>query len=232
MSQQTIVVQNEGQTGLGTAGLIFSTLGWITCGVLCPIGAALSFFGLFGRGQKGHAIAGLIVGFPGVIFLVFMGFGIIASVLGIGAAAATMPAAIEAAERQRAEQEARLAADEAAAAAAMVDVELPALTEEPAEDFQLEPGVDLLEMLPDEPPAEASVVVPVEAAELEPVQPVELEPVYRTFSDASGRFTVEAAVVARTANAVKLERKDTGKQVTIPIDKLSEADQKWLRENR
>lgn len=86
--QQTIVIQAQpGNSGLGTAGLIFSILGWFTCGLLCPLGALLSFFGLFSRGSKSYAIAGLIVGFPGVIFLMFFGFGILAALLGLGAVA-------------------------------------------------------------------------------------------------------------------------------------------------
>ena len=86
--QQTVVVQQSpGTSGLGLAGLVFSILGWFTCGLLCIPGAALSFLGLFTRGSKGAAIAGLIVGFPGVIFFVVIGMGIIGGVLGIGGAA-------------------------------------------------------------------------------------------------------------------------------------------------
>ena len=42
---------------------------------------------LFARGPKGTAIAGLIVGFPGTLVFVFIGFGFIMSILGLGAAA-------------------------------------------------------------------------------------------------------------------------------------------------
>jgi hypothetical protein len=64
------------------AGLIFSIIGWLTCGLLCIPGAFFSFLGLFSRGPKGVAIAGLIVGFPGILFFAFVGLGIIMAVLG------------------------------------------------------------------------------------------------------------------------------------------------------
>lgn len=75
-----------GNSGLSTAGLIFSCLGWLTCGLLSPVGAFLCFLGLFARGSKSHAVAGLIVGFPGVIFLLTFGLGFLGifGILGIG----------------------------------------------------------------------------------------------------------------------------------------------------
>jgi len=92
-----IHVNENGNSGIGTAGLIFSCLGWLTCGILSPIGALLSMFGLLCRGSKSHAIAGLVVGFPGVIFLVFIGAGLVAGFLGI---AGVTTAAVAEASRQ------------------------------------------------------------------------------------------------------------------------------------
>ena len=89
-NQPQFVVVKEATNGIGLAGLIFSILGWLTCGLLCLVGAPLSFLGLFSKGPKGTAIAGLIVGFPGVLFFVFIGIGLVASVLGIGATAASV----------------------------------------------------------------------------------------------------------------------------------------------
>ena len=69
-SHQTILVQQSPSTsGLAIAGLIFAILGWFTCGLLCIPGAFLCLLALFTRGPKGAAIAGLIVGFPGTMFL-------------------------------------------------------------------------------------------------------------------------------------------------------------------
>jgi len=65
--QQVSVVQ--GNTSLGTAGMILSILSWFTCGIVSPIAAIVSFAGLFGKGKRDHAIIGLVVGFPGTIFM-------------------------------------------------------------------------------------------------------------------------------------------------------------------
>lgn len=83
---QVVIIKNE-TNPLALAGLIFSVLGWGTCGLLCIVGAPLSLFALFSKGPKGLAVAGLIVGFPGVIFFFVVGSGLVAGALGIGAAA-------------------------------------------------------------------------------------------------------------------------------------------------
>ncbi len=86
MADREVVVVNSESNGLGLAGLVFSGLGWLTCGLLCIPGAVLSLLGLFSKGPKGHAVAGLIVGFPGVVFFVLFGAGIILTLTGIGGA--------------------------------------------------------------------------------------------------------------------------------------------------
>ncbi len=86
LPHQTVVVQQAPNTsGLAIAGLVFSILGWFTCGLLCIPGAFFCFLALFSRGPKGTAIAGLIVGFPGTLFFAVVGLGIIMGVLGIDA---------------------------------------------------------------------------------------------------------------------------------------------------
>jgi hypothetical protein len=82
-----VVQQSPGTSGLAIAGLVFSILGWFTLGLLCIPGAFLSFLALFQRGPKGAAIAGLLVGFPGVLFFAIVGLGFFAVILGFGAAA-------------------------------------------------------------------------------------------------------------------------------------------------
>jgi hypothetical protein len=47
----------------------------------------------------------------------------------------------------------------------------------------------------------------------------------RTWSDKSGKFKIKAKLVESSGNKVVLEKED-GSQVTIPLDKLNEADQK------
>ena len=64
--------------GMGTAGFIVSLVGYLACGLLCPIGVVLSVMGLR-REPKGLAIAGLIIGILGSI-----GFIIVFFVIGLG----------------------------------------------------------------------------------------------------------------------------------------------------
>ncbi len=52
----------------------------------------------------------------------------------------------------------------------------------------------------------------------------------RTWSDVTGKFSVDAKISSRTATHVTLVKED-GKEVKLPIDKLSTADQKWLKDN-
>lgn len=53
------------------------------------------------------------------------------------------------------------------------------------------------------------------------------EDVVRTWTDAAGRFTVEAQLLKQTESAVQL-RKSDGRTVTVPVNKLSKADQEYL----
>lgn len=53
--------------GIGLAGLIFSTAGYLTCGAMCVPGVVLSAIGLHSP-QRSTAIAGIIVGLPGAVF--------------------------------------------------------------------------------------------------------------------------------------------------------------------
>ena len=52
----------------------------------------------------------------------------------------------------------------------------------------------------------------------------------RTWTDVTGKHSVEAKLSSRTATHVTLVKED-GKEVKLPIDKLSGPDQKWLTEN-
>src|SRR6056297_1203570 len=84
MAEQTAAthettVKVESNT-LGTAGFVTSLVGWVTCGVLCPIGLLLSVIALF-KAPRGMAIAGTIIGGLGSLFVAFVatvGIGTIA----------------------------------------------------------------------------------------------------------------------------------------------------------
>ncbi len=52
----------------------------------------------------------------------------------------------------------------------------------------------------------------------------------RVWTDATGKFTIEAKLLSRTSTQVTLV-KDDGKEITLSIDKLSTVDKTWLKEN-
>jgi hypothetical protein len=53
-------------------------------------------------------------------------------------------------------------------------------------------------------------------------------PQFRTWTDSTGKFSVEAVWIGTDGNGVTLEKRD-GKTVTLPIDRLSNADQEWIQ---
>ncbi len=81
---QVVIVKETNSIGL--AGFIVSLVGFVSCGLLSPIGFILSLFGLT-RSPKGFAIAGTIIGGLGSLFFVFVGLAIILALLGMGAIA-------------------------------------------------------------------------------------------------------------------------------------------------
>ena len=58
--------------------------------------------------------------------------------------------------------------------------------------------------------------------------PRALAPHHRTWESVDGRFSVAASLVSRSTDSVLLKRKDTGKEVSVPLSKLSRADLLYL----
>ncbi|HHK42428.1 MAG TPA: hypothetical protein ENJ50_08425, partial [Planctomycetaceae bacterium] len=81
-----VVVQPAPTNGLGIAGFIISLLGFLSCGLLSPIGFLLSLVGLT-KQPRGFAIAGAIIGAIGTLGLFLFGFAMIAALLGLSSAA-------------------------------------------------------------------------------------------------------------------------------------------------
>jgi hypothetical protein len=217
---QHVVVNVENKSnGFGLAGLIFSCIGWLTCGALCIPGAFLSFIGLFFK-PRGTAIAGLIVGFPGVIFFAVVGMGMLAGILGIGAAAT---GAVE-----QAREAARRASEQNQINAEQISEPAQPVESKPEEPSQAE--VTMPTPIETNPVVETKPTVEAPPAIEQPEPKVDPTTIQRTFSDASGKFKVEATVVSYGAGQVSLKRADTGKIVTIDASKLCEEDQKWLNE--
>jgi len=53
-------------------------------------------------------------------------------------------------------------------------------------------------------------------------------PEYRTWTDTTGNYTVEAELLARIRDRVRLRRIDNGEEIWIRIDQLSKVDQEWI----
>ncbi len=81
-----------------------------------------------------------------------------------------------------------------------------------------------LQLAPPEVEQPARPATPEDASNL-----VEIQSESRTWTDKSGRFRIEATFVSEESGAIKLMRKD-GKPITIPLDKLSDPDQAFVRQ--
>ncbi len=66
---------------------------------------------------------------------------------------------------------------------------------------------------------------------LETAEVSEPRDLVRTFSDKTGKFSVEAKAVEVAEGKVRLERMDNRKIISVDLSRLSDVDQLWLREN-
>ena len=87
MSQQpNVVYVKRPSNSMGLAGFIVSLVGWLSCGLLCPIGLVLSVLGMR-KEPRGFALAGLILGLLGsvwgIVAVFFGGFAILIGCAGI-----------------------------------------------------------------------------------------------------------------------------------------------------
>lgn len=95
------------------------------------------------------------------------------------------------------------------------------------------PPIKTLEKTASEDPQEAEITV-AEQPEMSPdPTPVSLPPdphtIERWFSDATGKYRVQATVAIVNQGEVALKRSDSGKVVTVKLNELSEADQWWIK---
>ncbi|MHB8974483.1 MAG: SHD1 domain-containing protein [Pirellulaceae bacterium] len=54
----------------------------------------------------------------------------------------------------------------------------------------------------------------------------------RTWTDITGKFSVEAVFVSRAMNTVTIRRTDNAKEIKMPLDKLSDGDEKFINSLR
>jgi hypothetical protein len=89
-NQTFIQVQREPRNQLGLVGFVLSLVGILgTCGLLCPLGALISFLALFKR-PRTLAFLGLLIGLAGSLGFIFWGFAALVAVLGLGTAAVAL----------------------------------------------------------------------------------------------------------------------------------------------
>lgn len=252
--QQTVVVQQQpGTSGVAIAGLVFSILGWFTCGLLCIPGALLSFLGLLSRGPKGAAIAGLIVGFPGVIFFFLMGLGMIMTFFGIGAAATSAVAEAEKAASEVAAssetpedlfgepEQVDLSGDDKGGTDISSGVTSGGIRIEHIETSHPEPVAPDALQAPDvdrefpamrDPQPQADTGQVEATAEDTPSATAERASPnreLRTWTDVTGQFTVQAAFHGYGSGQVTLKKED-GSEISVPVEKLSEPDLDYIRD--
>ena len=55
---------------------------------------------------------------------------------------------------------------------------------------------------------------------------------FREWSTADGMFKVQAQFIGKLGNTIRIKRKDNDKVIMVPLDKLSEADQAYVKELR
>ncbi len=233
----TIVVESPSTSGVAIAGLIFSVLGWFTCGVLCIPGALLSFLGLFDRGPKGAALAGLIVGFPGVLFFALFGFSMIAALLGIGSAvdqAAKRPSApiIEAPVVRDSESEPVPATETDSVSTA--DSESMSESKPQRELTNAEKLLNERRSQQEQAAREAAerLVKQRQAEEAEKARKkAEEDAKFRTWTSASGKYTQEAKIISYANGTITIESRQ-GKRVKVPLEKLSQADKDFVEKWR
>lgn len=233
-----VVAQAESTSGLAIAGLVFNILGWVTCGSLSLIGVPLSFLSLFARGPKGTAIAGLIVGFPGVIFFALIGASMLLGALGLGAAGAAVKAEMEAQQQRMSEQQKAIEA----ASQAAIDQEPVTEPSATADDSQTAertaaeeppPAVEKAAEADSKPEVEPKLDPPTTPTpEEKPAEePTDPKKIPRTWKDAAGKFSTEATFNGIAGKTDVFLKKADGKVVKVPIEKLSDEDKAWLGEN-
>lgn len=78
-----VIVSRSPSNSLGVAGVIVSTVGLLTCGLLSPIGLLFSLLGLL-KAPRGAALAGTVIGAFGTLLLGIIGISFIGLLQAIG----------------------------------------------------------------------------------------------------------------------------------------------------
>lgn len=219
------------------------------------IGVALA---ASGRGGVGLSLGALFIASLPLIGGIVMTFVVGAGVAGLGAAASAVGTAAAQAEADIAKEKASAKKKPITMPTPkkIVAVEPPATRNSDHKEKETEQrpptataslaATEKPEAKPTEEPPKESVKNPDEEIELDdlaPPQPLDrplpplkasgtkrTEAITRTWTDSKGR-TIDAAFVEHVGATVTLQKRD-GKQLKIPINKLSEEDREFLRQQR
>ena len=72
----------------------------------------------------------------------------------------------------------------------------------------------------------------VEPFDMELIKPFIAKPKYRTWKDGTGKFTVVAEFLSYEDGQVRLKRKDNHKIISVPLSRLSGADEAYVEQRR
>lgn len=223
---QTIVIQQAPSNGLGTSGFVISLIGFLTCGLLCPLGLLLSFFGLF-KPPRGQAIAGTILGSLGSLWLFVFGIAILAPIF-LPSIRAASHAATKMQEANR-EKKARL---ESQTEPVRQDTTVATDVLAPDTSKGGAANVNAVETQPQTLDAQPDTIV--NSAPAKPAAPLDDrsarddEQEFRTWHNDTGKFSVEAKFIKQSMGTVTLEKRD-GKRIQLPMAQLSGDDRKYIR---
>jgi len=240
----TIIIQREPVNGVGSAGFTISLLGLFTCGLLSPLGLFVSLLGVWRR-PRDMAISGAVMGTIGSLWLWLAGMALLWSFAHMITGADER---IRTLETDRAEMLRELEEDTEVitelTSENRSDADHTAPTSQP--DPQTQPIIEIeakptppnaaarIETVdPPPPPRRPIAVMKGDGAlwpSLKAENPVDRQPrEVRTWTDATGKFSVRARLVSVMSGRAKLTRED-GSEIAVEIAKLSEADQRYIRQ--
>lgn len=228
-----VFVQNRGN-GLAVTSLVFGVLAILTCclpilpWILAVLGILFGAAAIVVAMMRGGAGAGVAAGGLALCLVSLLPIFLVGGLLFGGAVQAIREAERQTKEAERQERQVRTPKATPVAGDIEPDVLDAGAAERP-------PAV------PEPEPAEAAeeaVEKPAGTPEAEPAPKAEYRPGgwsappgRRTWTDATGQFEVEAEFGGCAFGTVKLKKPD-GSIVEVPLEKLSEEDQAWIRRRR
>lgn len=226
---QTIIIEQQSESSLGVAGFILSLLGLVTCGLLAVPGVFLSFIGLFQRGPKGFAIAGFIIGLPSMLLITCISTFIS---LCIGVSTLDRPS-----NRPQPINKSKPTTinikDQTPQTPTIKTQDInpqPVITNIPNNTYQIpEIPPPTIEISPQIVEVPTLTVEEKRAQSIKDAKAALRKAKTRIWTSADGKFTIEATFIKSNHTETTLEKAD-GSTITVPLNKLSEDDQLFIKD--